>query len=253
MTSEFFDRTPANWKELEEMVQQAFGEMGYESNRAYQLQTVRGKVEIDVHAIKTSTPIPTLVLCECKHWNKPVSQNVVHGFRTVCSDAGAHFGLIISKRGFQSGAESSRIATNVHLMNFAEFQDTFFYEWKSGAFMMLAKMRDQLLPILRASHRMEENGLDLIDIREIEGVDVFHKYSMFHGYDGRYSKFFIEGASFPSTINDPRGDPCKITKITIQSHREYLEIAREAVIDCTKHFNLPRIHFSDEGRVLKPS
>jgi restriction endonuclease Mrr len=118
----FFDREPNNWHQLEEMVQQAFAEMGYESNRAHKIQTVRGTVEIDVHAIKTSTPIPTIVLCECKYWDKPVPQHVVHTFRSVCSDAGAHFGLIISRRGFQSGAEISRTATNIHLMDFVEFQ-----------------------------------------------------------------------------------------------------------------------------------
>ena len=99
MTGNFFDHAPETWQELEEMVQQAFAEMGYESSRNYKLKTVRGTVDIDVHAIKSSTPIPTVVLCECKHWDKSVPQSVVHGFRTVCSDAGAHFGLIISKRG----------------------------------------------------------------------------------------------------------------------------------------------------------
>jgi hypothetical protein len=122
----FFDKEPSSWQELEEMVCQVFTEMGYVSNRAYSLQTIRGAVEIDVHAIKTTTPIPTLVLCECKYWDKAVPQHIVHAFRSVCSDAGAHFGLIISRRDFQSGAENSRIATNVHLMDFVEFQGTFF-------------------------------------------------------------------------------------------------------------------------------
>ena len=140
MTGNFFDNVPETWQELEEMVQQAFAEMGYESSRNHKLKTVRGTVDIDVHAIKSSTPIPTVVLCECKHWDKPVPQNVIHGFRTVCSDAGAHFGLIISKKGFQPGAEETRTATNVHLMNFEEFQSTFFSEWRAGAMMMLANL-----------------------------------------------------------------------------------------------------------------
>src|SRR5262245_40369946 len=122
----FFDHEPGSWQELEELTQQAFEEMGYESNRNYLLPTVRGTVRIDVHAIRTSSPIPTVVLCECKHWDKPIDQNAILSFRTICQDAGAHYGLIISKKGFQSGAETSRISTNVHLMSFSEFQDTFF-------------------------------------------------------------------------------------------------------------------------------
>jgi hypothetical protein len=253
MATTFFDRTPANWKELEDLVQQAFVEMGYESNRAYKLKTVRGTVEIDVHAIQISTPIPMIVLCECKHWNKPVTQNVIHGFRTVCQDAGAHFGLIISNRGFQSGAENSRIATNVHLMNFQEFQGTFFSEWKQGVFMMLVKMRDQLLPISRASVGMQENGLDLIDKVKLEGVDALKKYSIFFGYDGGYSKFFIYDAPFPATINDPRGNPKRIVRTKVFSHREYIEIAREAVVEATRHFDLPSTYFSHMGTMLDPT
>ena len=253
MAAKFFDRTPESWQDLEEMVKQAFAEMGYISNRGHKLKTVRGTVEIDVHATKESTPIPTVVLCECKHWDKPIPQNVIHGFRTVCSDAGAHFGLIISKKGFQPGAEETRTATNIHLMNFEEFQSTFFGEWMTGAMMLLARMRDQLLPIFRAFSGLQDNGLDLIDIETIEGVDAFNKYSVFFGYDGGYSLFFIQGASFPATINDPRGDPREITQVIVQSHREYLEIAREAVVEGTKRFNLPAIYFSDTGQILNPA
>ena len=253
MAEKFFDRTPESWQDLEEMVKQAFTEMGYISNRGHKLRTIRGTVEIDVHAIKESTPIPTLVLCECKHWDKPVPQSVIHGFRTVCSDAGAHFGLIISKKGFQPGADETRTATNIHLMNFEEFQSTFFSEWRTGAMMMLAMMCDQLLPIFRASSGLQENGLDLIDNETIKGVDVFNKYSIFFGADGAYSQFFIQGASFPATINDPRGDPRKIMQVTVHSHREYLEIAREAVVEGTKRFNLPAIYFSVTGQILNPA
>ncbi len=119
--------------------------------------------------------------------------------------------------------------------------------------MMLARMRDQLLPIFRASSGLQENGLDLIDNETIKGVDVYKKYSIFFGYDGRYSLFFIEGASFPATINDPRGDPRKITQVTAHSHREYLEIAREAVVEGTKRFNIPEIYFSNTGQILNPA
>lgn len=250
MAEKFFDSSPGSWQDLEQLVEQAFAEMGYESNRAHKLKTIRGTVEIDVHAIKRSTPIPTVVLCECKYWDKPVPQNVVHGFRTVCSDAGAHFGLIISKKGFQPGAEETRTATNVHLMNFEEFQCTFFEEWRIGATMILAKMRDQLLPILRAFSGFQEMGLDLIDEEKIKGVDVFHKYSIFFGADGAYREFFIGNEGFPATFNDPRGDPREIARITVHSHREYLQIAREAVVEGTKRFNLPAVYFSDTGQAL---
>jgi Restriction endonuclease len=243
MAAKIFDENPETWQHLEDMVNQAFIEMGYESQRSYPLTTVRSTVDIDVHAVKTSTPIPTIVLCECKYWNKRVPQQVVHGFRTVCSDAGAHFGLIISRKGFQPGAKTSRTGTNVHLMDFAEFQETFFGEWRSGVFLMLAQMRDQLLPILRASSGLQESGLDVINAKTVDGIDAWGKYQIFFGNDGGYANFFILRGSFPATFNDPRGDPRKITLVTANSHRQYLEIAREAVHECTRVFNLPELYF----------
>ncbi len=204
MSRAFFDHTPSNWEDLELMVYQAFQEMGYEAHRNYKLETVRGASAIDVYAVKTSAPIPTVVLCECKYWNKSIPQNVVHGFRSVCADSGAHFGLIISKKGFQSGAGQAREATNVHLVDFRQFQDTFFSDWQTGAMMILSMMHDQLLPIFRASMDKQENGLDLIAKEKIEDVDVWKKYSIFFGHDGRYSSYFIENNGFPTTISDPR-------------------------------------------------
>src|SRR5262245_21094884 len=137
-----FDTEPTTWQELEQLTAQAFDEMGYESKPHHQIQTVRGKVVIDVYAVKHSTPIPTVVLTECKYWNTAVNQGVVHAFGSICSDTGAHFGLIISKIGFQSGASETRTSTNIHLLNFAEFQETFFQEWRQGIFMRLAQMND---------------------------------------------------------------------------------------------------------------
>lgn len=246
----FFDKPPANWQNLEDLVAQAFCEMGYQSNRNYKLSTVRGAVNIDVHAVKETAPIPTRILCECKYWSQPVPQQVVQGFRTICSDSGAHFGLIISKAGFQSGAELSRTSTNVHLMNFEQFQETFFQEWQKGAFSLLAKMKDQILPIFRVCSGMESDGLELVGRKGLENVNVLEKYDMFFGSKGGYLQYFLGNSSFPTVINDPRGDPDRLRQVSISSHREYLEIAREAVIDVTNLFGLPEIYFSRQGRLL---
>lgn len=251
MALHFFDRNPMNWQELETMIEQAFSEMGYVSKRAHKLETVRGSVAIDVYAVKRSTPIPTIVLCECKHWDKPVPQNVVHSFRSVCADSGAHFGLIISRKGFQRGAEVSRLATNVHLMDFSEFQTTFFDEWRSGVFMILARMRDHLLPISRGAAGYVKYGTDLVGKRALEGVDPFNKYSIFFGLDGGYSNFFLHRQPFPTTFNDPRGDPRTITKVTVNSYREYLDVATQALVEASTHFKLPNTYFDNNGVLLE--
>lgn len=164
------------------MVCQAFGEMGYDSSRNREISTARGKVRIDVHAIKLSNPIPTLVLCECKHWNKRVDQHIILSFRSVCSDVGAHYGLVISKEGFQSGATESRNYTNIHLLNFVEFQTTFFKEWRSGIFIKLARMRDSLMPLILGNLNYDDaivlNAKAALG-EKLHGVQVFEKYEVF--------------------------------------------------------------------------
>ncbi len=227
----FFDRQPSSWQELELLVEQAFSEMLYESHRGYMLPTVRGKVAIDVYAVKRSAPIPIVVLCECKHWTKPVEQTVVHGFRSVCADAGAHIGLIISKAGFQSGASVTREATNVHLLDFSSFQETFFGEWRTGVFMTLAHLSDALSPLI--FHRFMEDTDHLAS--KLRRVNPFQKYDLFFG-EHKYTGYFVEDGSLPVEVIDPRGDPRDQRKVTISSYREFFEIATQGAADARAYF-----------------
>ena len=229
-----FDSYPDTWQELEELVCQAFREMRYESHRNHQIKTVRGNVKIDVYAINNSTPIPTIILCECKYWNKPVEQGVIHSFRSICSDFGAHFGIIISKRGFQTGANKTREATNIHLYDFAEFQAAFFDEWRSGIFMKFATMMDGLMPLMPGNpHYLHDENLQA----KLNSVQVFKKYSIFFG-DQRYTEYFIGRETFPVVTNDPRGDPHMLKEITVNSHRQYLEIAQQGYSDARVYFGI---------------
>ena len=249
MASKIFDASPETWQDLEIMVAQAFDEMGYESYRKYSVRTVRGSVEVDVFAKKTTTPIPSIVLCECKYWNTAVSKNVIYSFRTVCADAGAHYGLVISKKGFQLGAEASRESTNVHLLTFEEFQKTFFREWQQGVFMMMSAMRDEVLPIQRAKIGMQSYGLDRIDVGQLQNVEPTKKYSIFNGLEGHYGQYFIQNEGFPIEINDPRGNPQELKRLTVSTHREYLEIAKQAVLDARAYFNLEPIYFENFDKI----
>lgn len=65
MSNRIFDKNPETLQELEILVYQAFDEMGYDSHRKHPTKTARGTVEIDVFAKKETTPIPSMVLCEC--------------------------------------------------------------------------------------------------------------------------------------------------------------------------------------------
>jgi hypothetical protein len=210
MANNIYDHEPETWQQLEEMVNLAFREMGYESYRNHSVETARGNVTVDVFATDKRTSIPTNVICECKYWNKPVDQQIIYAFRSVCADIGVHYGLVISKVGFQSGAEQTRHSTNIHLLDFKQFQEKFFNKWREGILIEIIRMRDVFLPKLLKSKR--------------SFIKAPIKYNLFD----IVSDHFIFNNEFPIHVVDPRGDIESTHKITIKSHRHFFDIAKEA-------------------------
>jgi hypothetical protein len=121
---------PGNdWRGLQDRVASILRESGFDAKVGAHLPLARGAVAIDVLATDPSTVPPALYLCECKRWRANVPQAEVQTFRTIVADAGAHFGLFISSRGFQSGARDVVRHTNIHLLDWAEFQSLFVERW----------------------------------------------------------------------------------------------------------------------------
>lgn len=118
-----------DWRDLQHRVATILNECGLIAETTKVLTLARGKAEIDVFATDLTTTPPSLYLCECKRWSSRVPQAEVQAFRTVVSDAGAHFGLFISSQGFQSGAYNVAEHTNIHLLNWIEFQLLFVERW----------------------------------------------------------------------------------------------------------------------------
>ena len=111
---------PSDWKDLQDKVCKFLNEAGYPSESPKEIETVRGKIEVDVFS-KTENEILRQFICECKFWNAPVPKEKVHAFRSVVSDSGSMLGIIISKNGFQSGAYEAANCTNVLLKSWDEF------------------------------------------------------------------------------------------------------------------------------------
>ncbi|MBK5274969.1 MAG: restriction endonuclease [Desulfuromonadales bacterium] len=124
-----FKNDPKNWHDLEEKVARIFSECGCKVDIENGLKTIRGLVNIDVRVVDSKLQHPLLYLCECKYWNKAVPKNVVHAFRTVVQDVGAHVGYVISKKGFQSGAHEAALNTNILLLGWHEFQSVLLDRW----------------------------------------------------------------------------------------------------------------------------
>ena len=91
-----FNSEPQNWNELQIYVGQMFEECGFETEISKVVDLVRGKKEIDVITKDISSEYLPIILIECKFWNKAVSQETIHSFRTVVSDFGASLGFIVS-------------------------------------------------------------------------------------------------------------------------------------------------------------
>lgn len=119
---------PKNWNDLQNIVSEILIECGYDSSVEKLVKTVRGHVEVDVFAEKDGG-FKTIVLCECKYWNRKVTQTNVHSFRTVVNDSGASYGIIISKSGFQKGCYLAAQNSNLSLFSFEEFQERFLSDW----------------------------------------------------------------------------------------------------------------------------
>lgn len=122
-------KVPETWIELQNEVNRIFVECRFESETPKIIETVRGKVEVDIVAVDTSLKPTTVYLCECKHWKSAIPQTVIHGFRTVVSDFGANWGFIISLNGYQSGSYEAIKNTNIKLLDWFEFQNIFEERW----------------------------------------------------------------------------------------------------------------------------
>jgi len=139
-----YQNQPEDWEDLQNKVCSILTVCGLRSETEKDIDTVRGNVEIDVYATDPTTPENLIYVCECKHWNTAVPKNVVHGFRTVTSDIGAHVGLIIAKSGFQSGAFDTAINSNVKLLTWYEFQELFIDRWKESRYQELKSLFEEL-------------------------------------------------------------------------------------------------------------
>ncbi len=139
-----YSEQPTDWRDLQDKVASILEVSGCNSEVERIIKTVRGNVEVDVYAIDLTTSPNLTYLCECKHWNSSVPKTIVHSFRTVVSDHGAHLGFLVSKNGFQSGAYKAAESSNIKLVNWYEFQEMFIDRWKDGRYEMLRQLFEDL-------------------------------------------------------------------------------------------------------------
>jgi len=142
-------KSPDSWQGLQIEVARILKECGFTVEIEKMLETVRGDVEVDVYAEEIIKGRKNIIICECKHWKNKVPKNVIHGFRTILGDIGANTGYIVSTQGFQSGAFKASELTNVNLVTWNEFQNTFEETWFEQY--LVNEVVDRLDPLLTYS------------------------------------------------------------------------------------------------------
>lgn len=124
----FTDKIPTTWRDLQNRVAQLLSQAGYTAKTPHTINTARGTVEVDVY-IESPDELIKLIICECKFWNTAVPKEKVHAFRTVVNDSGAEVGLLISKKGFQSGAIEAAKYSNIKLITWDNFTEMIKHKW----------------------------------------------------------------------------------------------------------------------------
>ena len=141
-----FDTEPQSWTELQNYVGQMFDECGFQTEISKVVELVRGKKEIDVYTQDIRSEYKPIILVECKFWNKAISQETIHSFRTVVSDFGANIGFIVSKNGFQKGSYEAADKTNIRLVTLKELENEYYSKWKQGMTQKYMSYADRLFP-----------------------------------------------------------------------------------------------------------
>lgn len=139
-----------SWQDLQDKVRDFFKELGYDActNKPISLANNANAV-VDVFAVKGDSPLAQKILFECKYWNSDVPRAIVQSFKMDVQEAGANFGIIVSKQGFQSGAYQGISLTTVKLYTFEELQKVFAQEWAEQNLRPLVELRSSVIRLAR--------------------------------------------------------------------------------------------------------
>lgn len=101
-------------------------------------KTLGGNYKIDLSYSFSLFEQTYLTLVECKYWNSSVSREKVGYFKSILDEVGAHKGVIVTTRGFQTGAITYAQRHNIGLIKITN--DKYFDTWShiDGAIELLS-------------------------------------------------------------------------------------------------------------------
>lgn len=201
------------------MVTQFFSELGCRAEETVTVDLVRGKKEVDVYVEDTAVEPHATYFCECKHLRRPVTQDAVHGFRTVVTDGGASLGFLVASSGFQSGARAATEKSNVRLVTFEELQRMFFGRWLTAMVYRSKPIFDELFPYWDPSGGRIPKG-PWGDAECARPRELLDRYALVLRHD-----FVMQQKHAPTTVmtgRDPFAEDNAV--VTVRTYRQYFDL-----------------------------
>ncbi len=111
------------WEHYQHRTAELLGQLGFTTKVNDPLRAPNGVVHrVDVSARMVVAGVPMLWVTECKLWNRAVTKEKVSALKDIVTDLGADRGLLISEKGFQSGAVRLAAAKNITLSSLDELR-----------------------------------------------------------------------------------------------------------------------------------
>jgi len=111
------------WERYQHQTADLLREIGFAAEVNDPLQAPNGVVHrVDVSARIALAGVSVLWIVECKLWNRAVPKEKVSALKDIVNDLGADRGLLMSEKGFQSGAVNLAAAKNVTLSSLDELR-----------------------------------------------------------------------------------------------------------------------------------
>lgn len=114
---------PPAWKEYQEAAAAYYRELGLCAETDETIVGVRGRHAVDVVVRGYRAGVNFLWIVECKWWNRRVPKAAVLTLSGIMLDVGADRGIILSRRGFQSGAPAMATESNISLTSLEEVKE----------------------------------------------------------------------------------------------------------------------------------
>ncbi|MEC8881470.1 MAG: restriction endonuclease [Pseudomonadota bacterium] len=112
-----------SWQKYQEDTAVIFNSIGWTAEIGKYVEGVRGTHEVDVFVTFKQNGIDCQWVVECKYWNSSVPKEKVLALQSIVSDIGADKGVLISKKGFQSGAIKQSKKSNILLTSLDELKE----------------------------------------------------------------------------------------------------------------------------------